>query len=174
MKAFKFRIVIDVNSDETIFRDILIRENQTFEDFHEAIQTAYNFQGGVMASFYLSNEEWDKGEEIALMNMADERGKGPKMMDSTLISDVIENIDQKLIYVYDFMRMWCFYVELIEIEDANSVQQYPLLAMSFGDAPLEDSKDIDLGEMPMMNLEDEEGLEDEIGGMFNDFGDEDY
>ena len=31
MKAFKFRVVIDVDTDETIFRDILIGENQTFE-----------------------------------------------------------------------------------------------------------------------------------------------
>lgn len=174
MRAFKFRVVIDIDKEETIFRDILIREDQTFEELHEAVHSAYNFLGGVMASFYVSNEEWDKGEEIALMNMADERGKGPKMMDSTKISDIIDSVEQKLIYVYDFMRMWCFYVELIEIEDANSVQEYPFLAMSFGDSPLEDSKDLDLGDMPAMNMEEEEDLEDEIGGMFNDFGDEDY
>ncbi len=174
MKAFKFRVVIDVNNDDPIFRDILIRENQTFEDLHEAIIAAYNFQGGVMASFYVSNDEWDKGEEIALMNMSDERGKGPKMMNTTLISDIAEKVEQKLLYVYDFMRMWCFYVELIEIENANAVQQYPLLAMSFGDAPLEDSKDFDFGEMPSLDFDEDEDLEDEIGGMFNDFGDEDY
>lgn len=174
MKAFKFRVVIDVNNDETIFRDILIRDDQTFENLHDAINAAYNFQGGVMASFYVSNEEWDKGEEIALMNMSDERGKGPKMMGFTLISEIVEKIEQKLIYVYDFMRMWCFYVEVIDIEEANNVQQYPSVVMSFGDAPLEDSKDFDLGDMPAIDFGDEEDLEDEIGGMFSDFGDEEY
>lgn len=174
MKAYKFRVVIDV--DETVFRDVIIRENQSYEELHEAIYKAFNFQGGVMASFYVSNEEWDKGEEIALMNMSDEAGRGPKMMESTLISEIVSVVNQKLIYVYDFMRMWCFYVELIEIEDANAVQNYPFMRMSFGDAPLEDSKDIDLGEMPVSNFGDEEDedLEDEIGGMFNDYGDEDY
>ena len=171
MKALKFRIVIDAKG--TIFRDVLIREDQTFEELHLAIFDAFNFQGGVMASFYVSNEEWDKGEEIALMNVSDERGRGPKMMDSTLLSDIIVGKEDKLIYVYDFMRMWCFYVELIGTEEANAVQKYPSVSMSFGDAPLEDSKDLDLGEMPGMTLgeEEDEDLEDEIGGMFNDFED---
>lgn len=171
MKGYKFRVVIDV--EEMVFRDILILENQTFEELHNAIIKAYNFQGGVMASFYISNDEWDKGEEIALMNMDDGTGRGPKTMGNTKISSMTEKVGQKLVYVYDFMRMWCFYVELTEILETKSDEQYPQTVLSYGDAPLEDAKEFDLGGMPSMDS-DEEDIEDEIGGMFNDFEDDDY
>ena len=51
----------------------------------------------------------------------------------------------KLLYVYDFLRMWCFYIEVLEIEEG--AQEFPNVVYSFGTAPKENSKEIefDLG-----------------------------
>jgi len=46
--------------------------------------------------------------------------------------------------VYDFLRMWCFYVEPLALEDAVPGRAYPALCHEFGTPPAFDSKDDDL------------------------------
>ena len=48
---------------------MLLSIDDNFESFFNAIIRAYDFQGDQMASFYISNENWDKGEEISLMDV---------------------------------------------------------------------------------------------------------
>ncbi|MEM9022857.1 MAG: hypothetical protein AAGB22_03900, partial [Bacteroidota bacterium] len=84
----QFRVVIDHEDD--VFRDIEIRVDQSFEALHLAIQQAFGFDDSQMASFYQSNENWDKGEEIGLMDMAEE-GMGFRTMSNTLLGDVISD-----------------------------------------------------------------------------------
>lgn len=142
MASYKFRVLIDTDDTEEIFRDIVISKSETFEVLYEAILAAFEFSGQELASFYVSNEQWDKGHEIALMDMElSENLNAPSIMRETIISDMINNDNQRFILVYDFLRMWCFLVELVgEVkEDYDS----PQLSMSVGTAPAEDSKEID-------------------------------
>lgn len=134
MISYKFRVLLD--TDEDVFRDIEVSENHTFLQLHNCILEAFGFSGGEMASFYLSNEDWDKGEEIALMDMME----GGADMASTSIADKVESADQKFVYVYDFLRMWCFYIDLIE--ESNNKVDAPSVVLSYGDAPEETSKEI--------------------------------
>ena len=66
MPGLKFRVLLDSEKNEEIFRDIVISENEDFESFFQEILNSYGFKGDQMASFYVSNENWDKGEEISL------------------------------------------------------------------------------------------------------------
>jgi len=66
---YKFRIILDLEED--VFRDIEVEGNSTLEDFHNAVSQAFGFDGTEMASFYVSDEEWNQGEEIALFDMSD-------------------------------------------------------------------------------------------------------
>ena len=90
-----------------------IETDNTFEAFHRAVLDAFDFEEGEMASFYLSNESWEKGLEIPLMEMGHEDRLSMK---STKLSDLLSKPSDKVLYVYDFMRMWIFYVELVEIK----------------------------------------------------------
>ena len=173
MKVYKFRVLVD--HEEDVFRDIVIREDQTFEDLHHAIIKAFGFFGDQMASFYVSNEAWEKGEEIVLMDMGFDGPGAPPVMRTTKIGGTATAGEGKFLYVYDFLRMWIFYVEVHGAEDAVEGANYPLIDLSFGDAPAEDSKEIpdDLGLVdPILAMEEEEELEDEIGDMFDSL--EDY
>ena len=49
-----------------------------------------------------------------------------------------------MVYVYDFLRMWCFYVEVMGVEEGEA-PEYPLLAEEFGTAPDQFSKEVDFG-----------------------------
>ncbi len=143
MKGYRFRVLIDTNSDQEIFRDIVLLPDQTFEVFHKAIIQAFNFMGDQMASFYMSNEEWDKGQEIGLMDMGFGNPEfGPAVMSKSVLSEFVKEDHQKILYVYDFLRMWCFYIELIELVDVDANTTYPTVMLSFGDAPAETSKEI--------------------------------
>jgi hypothetical protein len=139
VNIFKFRVIIDTEQD--VFRDIEIETDSTFEQLHEAVLDAFDFESGEMASFYMSNEQWEKGLEIPLMDMA---GDAALSMKSTKLSDMLSKPSEKVLYVYDFMRMWIFYVELMEVKKDAPSTIYPRVALVYGDAPSQDSKEMDL------------------------------
>lgn len=140
MKVFKFRILPDAASD--VFRDVEISADDSFEHLHRMILEAFEFSGKELASFYLSDDEWEKGEEIALLDLGEE-GESVRSMSTTSLSDLLEFSGEKLFYLYDFMRLWIFYVELLEVKTAEPGQNYPFIALSFGMSPDEYSKETD-------------------------------
>lgn len=174
MAGLKFRVLLDSENSSEIFRDILIKDTDNFETLYKAIVSSFRFQGDQMASFYVSNDSWDKGSEISLMDLSydDELTESPTaIMKDALIKDFIEEPDQKFILVYDFMRMWIFLLELIGYEKEGP--EKPEVMLSMGMAPPEDSRvAADNEDMFAGDLEEE----DELG--FDDFedgmSDEDY
>ncbi|MBS3738818.1 IS1096 element passenger TnpR family protein [Mesohalobacter halotolerans] len=129
---YKFRVTLDVLDD--VFRDVAIRKTDTFEDLHFAILQAFGFEGQEIASFYKSDEQWNQGEEIALEDMSDGQSK-LKMMSETHLEDILSEKQTKLIYVYDFLNMWTFYVELADITEPESSRNYPDLLFAQGQLP---------------------------------------
>ncbi len=143
MNVFKFRVII--NTEEDVFRDIEIATDDTFESFHKAILIAFGFEEGEMASFYLSDDTWTQGEEVTLMEMDSDNGNSAtKSMSAIALNTMLTEPDDKLVYIYDFMRMWSFYVELVEVKKAAPSTIYPRVALIFGDAPDQESKEMDL------------------------------
>jgi hypothetical protein len=174
MPGLKFRVLLDSEKKAEIFRDILISDTDNFESLYHAILKSFNFKGDQMASFYVSNDDWDKGHEINLMDMTyddDSLDSPSATMKSAIIKDFLEEPDQKFILVYDFLRMWIFLVELIGFD--RSEPETPLMLLSMGDAPTEDSRKIMDDELFAStgdeSLIDED--EDELG--LDDF-DDDY
>lgn len=173
MKTFVLRIVVD--TEEDIFRDIEIREDQNFEDLHDAIIHAFEFNGREMASFYMSNDEWEKGQEIGLMDISAYDGDdSATSMAKTTVGSMLHQPHQKMLYVYDFLKMWIFYVEVIELSEVTDTKMYPAILREFGPAPDENSKEIpDLFEGVEDKNEGEFGFEDDYGDDFDEDFDND-
>ncbi len=129
---YKIRIILD--AEEDVFRDIEIENKSTLEDFHNTITQSFGFMGNEMASFYTCDDEWNQDEEIVLFDMG-ESGNGARLMSETLLGDVLTEASPKLIYVYDYLSMWTFFVELADIVDKLDGQAYPNLLFSFGELP---------------------------------------
>ena len=125
MKEYKFRVLIDTLEEENAFRDIVVDSSSTFEVLNNMIVQAFKFKGDQVASFYLSNDEWDKGQEIGLMDMTGESADFLPMRD-TLIREKVEELNQKLLYVYDFLSMWCFFIELVQIKELSVIKNLSL------------------------------------------------
>ena len=127
---YRIRIILDVKED--VFRDIEIEATSTLEDLHHTITQSFGFLGNEMASFYKSNESWYQGEELPLESMEN----GSNMRDEPL-NKIFTSSQHHLIYVYDFLNLWTFFVELRETADIISSSSYPNLIYSKGDVPEE-------------------------------------
>ena len=131
---YRFRVILDTQED--VFRDIEIEGESTFEDFHNTITQSFGFGGQEMASFYLSNELWEQGEEIALFDMGEKPGD-VMVMEETSLDSLLNEDQTRLIYVYDFLSMWTFMVELAEIAEPEEGRSYPNLMFAHGQIPEE-------------------------------------
>lgn len=130
---YRFRVILDNDTDEDVFRDLEIRETDTLEDLHNIVTQSFGFDGSEMASFYISNDQWDQGEEISLFDLSDDNSA--RLMNETSLDSVVHEAQTKLIYIYDFMSMWTFYVELAEIVDEMEGSDYPNLMFVQGQVP---------------------------------------
>jgi len=149
---YRFRIILD--TEEDVFRDLEISQDATLEDFNNAITQSFGFDGMEMASFYLSNETWEQGEEISQFDMS-EGVDSIRLMNETIIEDVVSESSTKLLYVYDFLNMWRFMIELAEIAAPEDGVSYPNLMFVQGQVP-DQAPDVNF------QAEEEETYDDEM------------
>ena len=133
--VYKFRVILD--AEEDIFRDIAILQDDTLEDLHNSIVNAFGFDGSEVASFYTCDATWNQEDEIPMFDAGDVPGESKIMSDYQLV-DILDEENTKIIYVYDFINMWTFLVELAAVEEAQEVGViYPSLLFSHGEMPAE-------------------------------------
>lgn len=122
---------MDVEKD--VIRDISIDSSNNLEILHNTIANAFGFNGQEMASFYRTDNDWNQGEEIPLFDMSEDQDA--ISMQSCNLNETLLKEGEKLIYVYDFMSMWTFYIELSEIKNDSTDEGLPKIVFAFGDAP---------------------------------------
>ncbi len=164
---YRFRIILDTDTEDDVFRDLEIRETSTLEDLHNIITQSFGFDGSEMASFYRSDDEWNQGEEISLFDMSEGINSG-RLMNETIIDDVINEVNTKLIYVYDFLNMWTFLVELAEIVEEAEGTDYPNLMFVHGQIPTEAPEKTFKAE----NLDEYNAIDDDLN--IDDYEDLDF
>lgn len=171
--VYKFRVILD--AEEDVFRDIAIHETDTLEDLHNAIFNAFGFDGMEVASFYTCDDTWNQEDEIPMFDTGDIPGE-QKIMSDYQLADILDNESTKIIYVYDFINMWTFLVELAAIEEQETGVIYPNLLFSHGEMPAEAlEKQFEADEDENYNEFEDELDEDDLdmfGGddSFEDFG----
>tara|TARA_R110001583_G_scaffold64537_1_gene187291 strand:+ start:805 stop:1317 length:513 start_codon:yes stop_codon:yes gene_type:complete len=130
---YRFRVILDNDTDDDVFRDLEIQETDSLEDLHNLITQSFGFDGTEMASFYVSDDTWNQGQEISLFDLSEDASA--KLMNETTINSIVYEMQTKLIYVYDFFNLWTFYVELAEIVEETNGTGYPNLIFSKGQIP---------------------------------------
>ena len=134
MAILRFRIYWE--DDESIYRDVVVKHHQSFQDLHNAILKCYEFDNKHKATFYRSNDNWLRGREISLEKYEKVYKAAPLLMSETLVGGEIRDPNQKFIYVYDFNKNWTFMVELINVnKEENARLTYPTCVRSEGIAP---------------------------------------
>lgn len=132
--VYRFKVMFEDHED--VVRDIEITNLQTFEDFHNIIQSSIGFDASKPASFFICTDHWIKEQEIVLEARKDKSGNDLPLMKDSLIKDHINDPHQKMMYIFDYEANWSFFVELSKIiPAADEKRLYPVCVKSAGDAP---------------------------------------
>ena len=134
MALYRFRVTFE-DYDE-VSRDIDVKSNQTFEDLHRAIHQSTGYNPEFPSSFYISNDQWMKGEEITYLPNQKRIDRKISLMEKIKLSSFIDDPHQKFYYTFNFDRPFDFHVELMRIIlDETPGATYPLVVRSAGEAP---------------------------------------
>lgn len=130
--VFRFTILSDEIDD--FVRGIDIDAGATFYDLHNAILDSVNYSKDQITSFFLCDDDWEKGQEITLMEMDVNSEYDNLVMDSTILEDYVTDEKQKLLYIFDLISDRAFFIELSEIITGKSLDK-PICYLSEGNAP---------------------------------------
>jgi len=168
---YKFRIILD--TEEDIFRDIAIVDSETLEDLHQAITNAFGFDGTEMASFYTCDDKWNQQDEIPLFEMEENTENRQSTMQNFVLKDILHQEQTKIIYVYDFLNMFTFFVELASIEEEQAGVSYPTLLFAQGEISGIDQKEFQIDDdlEPENYTDFEDDLDDEDLSEFEEYSD---
>lgn len=135
MHVYKFRILLEDNDE--FYRDIEISSGDTFESLHKAIIDATELSGNELASFYICDSKWNRKKEISLIDMSEgeETENAPLVMSKSKLNQHIDDPHQRMIYVYDFLNMYEFYIELSKIVPSENGVKYPRCVKKLGAIP---------------------------------------
>ncbi|MBS1781738.1 MAG: hypothetical protein JSS78_01600 [Bacteroidetes bacterium] len=134
MPLLRFRVYWE--EDDQIYRDIEIKSGQTFLEFHKIIVQAYEFDGKHSASFFESNDRWQRNREINSEVLTNKKDAPALSMMRTPVSALVTNPDQKFVYEYDPSKHWIFLIELIGVsKEEDPRRTYPYLLRKEGIAP---------------------------------------
>ena len=138
MAVLKFRVYWE--EDDAIYRDVLVKHTQNFQDLHFIILKAFEFDQKHDATFYRSNDIWQRGREISKEVYDRPYKVPPLLMAETAISTEIIDTNQHFIYEYDFVKSWSFLIALIQViknADADMTLEYPLVSRIEGVGPMQ-------------------------------------
>lgn len=134
--VLRFKILSDKVEDFVLH--INADAKNTFFELHEAIQVACKYDSSELATFFLADEEWDKGLEITMFNDKKTRQLPLLLMKNTLLGDYLKQKEDKLIYIFDVISQKSMYIELNELVMENKLNT-PIVTFNRGNAPVQSS-----------------------------------
>lgn len=141
----KIRIILNVKDD--VLRDIIVDSKTSLLEFSKIISDQFGFDSTEISTFHISNESWEQLEEIKIFKIDD----NDEIMDNAPISNYFVLKGDKMIFVYDFLNYWTFFIDVNETVEKAKDREYPFCLLSVGKVPEEsptniflDNPDIDL------------------------------
>ncbi len=111
---YKIKFISDEVSG--FLRELRIDSDATFLDLNRIILEACQYPDDQMTSFYICDEEWERGQQITREDMSDNGHVDEDLycMAETVLSDFIEDEGQRLEFVFDPFSDRVFYLEVKE------------------------------------------------------------
>lgn len=139
--VFKFTILSDEVED--FVRIIELDSESTFFDLHTAILESVDYEKDQMTSFFLCTDDWEKQQEITLVEMESSSEYDILVMKDTTLRELLEDEKQKLLYVFDMISDRAFFIELTEMIFGKNVDK-AVCTTSTGKAPKQMEDDFNL------------------------------
>ncbi len=161
---FKFLILSD--EVDNFEREIAIDSDATFLELNNAILDSVGYTKDQMTSFFICEDDWSKKMEITLVEMDTSSEVDSYVMENTVLSELLEDEKQKLLFVFDYMTDRMFFLDLSEIIPGKN-QREAVCTLSVGNPP-EQAIPFDYTDISNLNLQGNPSLDE------NFFGDEDF
>ena len=141
MKTYIFKI--NLLRSPKISREIEIPANINLYKLAEAIVGAYNFYFDHCFGFFSKIADYDyfdSPRKYELFTDLIEEGQdleltGAGSVKKTKISEVWQNVGDKMMFLFDYGDDWQFVVELIGFGERKPKQKYPCILRKVGSAP---------------------------------------
>lgn len=129
---FRFLILSDEADD--FVREIQIDSEATFMDLHTIIVDSAGYTKDQMSSFFICDDDWIKKTEVTLVDMGSSSEEDSYIMESTRLEELLEDEEQKMLYVFDYLTERAFFIELREIITGKELNK-PVCTRSKGTPP---------------------------------------
>lgn len=156
---YKFTVLSD--EVDNFVRVINIDPEATFLDLQNAILDSVKFDKNQMTSFFICSDDWEKGQEVTLIEMESSSEYDNLVMDETKLEELISDEKQKLLFIFDMISDRAFFMELTDIIPGKSVSK-PEVSVSEGKAPQQIMAEEAVTVAPKLTLDE------------NFYGDEDF
>lgn len=129
-----FRFLLLSDEVDNFKREIKIDAGATFLDLYNAILACTSFSDEEMASFILCDKNWRKEQEITLVEMNTDSDEDAFIMEDSVLENFLEEEEQKLMFVFDYLNERALYIKLSEIIIGKELKS-PKCTLSTGEAP---------------------------------------
>jgi hypothetical protein len=147
-----YRFVLLSDEEDYFLREINIDADATFLHLHEAIAASVNYDKNQMASFFVCSYDWEKEQEITLIEMDAGSEYDNLVMADTVIGDCVSEEGQKLLYLFDYVADRVFFMQLKEITSGSLSEAE--CVVSKGDAPQQIAEEVDLEAMLSTDMDE--------------------
>lgn len=130
----RFRIRFISDEVEGFLREIEINDDATFLDLSQAVLRACDYPDDQMTSFFLCNDEWERGVQITREDMMVGESEDIYVMADTRLSEFIEDEGQHLEYIFDPFNDRFFYMTVRAILSGDGENIFEVVK-SKGEAP---------------------------------------
>lgn len=129
----QYLIRVISEESESFRRDILINEDATFLELSNAILQSCGYPDDQMTSFYLCNDDWERGEQVTREDVSDSAvDEDVYTMADTELSEFLDNGVTHLEYVFDPFNERVF---SLSVRGEESGSGAPEVIKSVGEAP---------------------------------------
>ena len=161
-----FRIKFISDEVEGFIREIVIDSEATFLQLNKIVLASCNYPDDQMTSFYICDEEWERGLQITREDMGTtSEDEDVLIMEKTRLSEFIEDVGQNLQFVFDPFSDRAFYMTVKETILGKQNEE-PEVVRSVGKAPKQ-IEDLDFS-LPTMTKGDFDGESFEEDSLFSD------
>lgn len=130
-----YRIKFISDEVDGFVREIKIDSEASFLDLNRAVLASCGYPDDQMTSFYLCDDEWERGSQVTREDMGmGDADEDIYVMESTRLSELIEDEGQRLEFVFDPFGNRCFYLDVKELIPGENLPE-AVVSRSKGEAP---------------------------------------
>lgn len=160
----RLRMLSDEN--DYFLRDYDISYEMSLLDLHNFICADLRYDAANMASFFLSDGNWERLREFTLIDVGVEGDDMPQPMSEATVGQILHHNGDRLIWLFDVFANRAYYLELTGAYKSESSDKLPRVNTSEGIAPDQFNAAMNVGDGSIF---------DDIMDEFNDFeGDDAY